>query len=85
MDLANAAEEESEIPDDPAESLQTDQQDAPRKRKKRKTPGKVPNEFDFWLTLEAWWNDCISKWGNSLDDSPEWKEFVVILLHQTTP
>jgi hypothetical protein len=84
MELAGTAEDECETPDDAAEDSRTDQQDATRKRKKRKTPGRVPKELDFWACMEAWWKSRIDEWGNSLDNSASWKRSVVGLLTQAT-
>ena len=77
MELANAVEDESEIPDDAAESSQTDQQDTTRKRKKKKVKARVQGELDFWSCLEEWWKARIEEWGNNLGDSEMWQRFVV--------
>ena len=71
----NTVEEESEIPNDAAEDLQTDQQDMTWKRKRKKT--QAPGELDFWLCLEDRWKEHISEWDDDVRNSAMWKRFVI--------
>jgi hypothetical protein len=45
-----------------------------------KKTGRVRDGEDFWSLVDAWFKDCVERWGDDLNVE-EWKRWVIIISH----